>query len=745
MKKFALYGVVICVLAALPFWIMGCRRIADYEIVNYSPKKAYYATAEIYRTIGGSSEELSEKWSSWFYAPDTGGSYPYQEYVTSKISEYIARTLAPGFAWHYRNLNIVAGNSIATPRNLAGNDCDSCPSPKVYGGPSDNRLVFDTIDSRYRYVEIFTYKSDGSLLETIRVPITYAEISFGARPATPVGGNWWVISDGRHLLFPDIYFALDDFDIRVEDPDGHRATVHISDCSLRNIGTVTAEYLSTSGTYRVRDAKFYLYWNENPGELRRFCVCNQGNLQADGEASWCPPHPDFNFGLTLTRDDLEGLPILFKVRLARPAGAGDAYDSHQPKVEMLPERTIYTNLPAWVPISAATLCDYEDGLNFAKLYWIENYQDPGNENLLGTLTPPLPQFQQYYNSYGSHKLTAILYDSDGGSYAETMILNIRQQSLTITYPNGGECLEVSTTAGGNEREITWNPETYSGNVKLMWKYESNGHWWQQTIVESTANDGSYTWTLPFVTRNRCRVIICDAATGTIGDESDGDFSITASSFCLAPTPITTGFHQGSLECAASDNLSICGAPDDRPSVWYSFTAPPYDGELRVDTCGTNDDGGVDIGMDTVLSLHSTCPFLGNDYLVTCNDDWPGARDNPPYTCGYDAGNVRDSMVHTRMAADDNILIRLSRYGSSRADWYYLHVYYYPQLCPGDLDFDSDVDGLDLAAFAALFGNPCPANGPCPGDLDNDRDIDRNDFEKLGRHYGSDEPCNDEIE
>jgi hypothetical protein len=732
MKKILLYGTVLSVLLSLPFWIMACRWIAAYEPGDYPPQKAYFATAEIYRALD-SSEELTEKWASWLYVPGNNGSYPYEEYAVNKINEYIDRALAPGFAWHYRNLQITAGESISTPRNLAGADCSDCPTPRTYGGPPDNRIIFDTIDPRYRYVEIFTYRSDGTLLETIKVPIKYAEIGFGARPAAPVGGNWWVISEGRHLLFPDIYFALDDFDIRVEDPDGHQATVHISDCSLRNIGTVTAEYISTSGTYQVKDAKFYLYWNEDPGELRRFCVSNQSNLQAGGEASWCPPHPDFSFSLTLNKEDLEGLPILFKVHLDRPAGAGDAYDQHQPKVEMLPERTLYTNLPVWVPIAAEVLCDYEDGSNFARLYWIENYQDPGRETLLGTLTPPLSQFQQYYDNYGSHKLTAILYDTDGGSYAETMILNIRQQSLTIISPNGGECFEVSTAAGGHEQEISWNPEAYNGNVKLMWKYENNGHWWQSTIVESTANDGSYTWDLPLETHNRCRVVICDAATGTIGDESDDDFTITASSFCVAPTPITAGHYRGSLACAESDGLSVCGAPSDQPSVWYRFTAP-YDGELRIDTCGTNDDGGVDLGMDTVLSLHSACPFLENDYLVVCNDDWP-VRDNPPYSCAYDSGLIRDSLVFTRMMAGENTLIRLSKY-ASRANWYYLHVYYYPPICPGDFDFDSDIDGLDLARFAYLYLSSCPADGECVGDLDEDRDIDFDDLGKLANYFGN---------
>ena len=64
-------------------------------------------------------------------------------------------------------------------------------------------------------------------------------------------------------------------------------------------------------------------------------------------------------------------------------------------------------------------------------------------------------------------------------------------------------------------------------------------------------------------------------------------------------------------------------------------------------------------------------------------------------------------------------------------------------CEGDFDCDGDVDGSDLAVFAADFGRTdCAIGPPCEGDFDGDNDVDGSDlavfaadFEKKGE--GSD--------
>jgi hypothetical protein len=57
-------------------------------------------------------------------------------------------------------------------------------------------------------------------------------------------------------------------------------------------------------------------------------------------------------------------------------------------------------------------------------------------------------------------------------------------------------------------------------------------------------------------------------------------------------------------------------------------------------------------------------------------------------------------------------------------------------CPGDLDRDGDVDGLDLAAFTVLFQpGPCPSEGRCNGDLDGNDLVDTSDAAEFAANFG----------
>lgn len=59
-------------------------------------------------------------------------------------------------------------------------------------------------------------------------------------------------------------------------------------------------------------------------------------------------------------------------------------------------------------------------------------------------------------------------------------------------------------------------------------------------------------------------------------------------------------------------------------------------------------------------------------------------------------------------------------------------------CPGDFDHDGDVDGSDLAVFAADFGrtNCCELKiEPCEGDFDKDCDVDGSDLAVFAADFG----------
>lgn len=59
-----------------------------------------------------------------------------------------------------------------------------------------------------------------------------------------------------------------------------------------------------------------------------------------------------------------------------------------------------------------------------------------------------------------------------------------------------------------------------------------------------------------------------------------------------------------------------------------------------------------------------------------------------------------------------------------------------QACDGDFDGDRDVDGSDLATFAADFGRTdCSGPPPCEGDFDGDGDVDGSDLATFAADFG----------
>ena len=56
------------------------------------------------------------------------------------------------------------------------------------------------------------------------------------------------------------------------------------------------------------------------------------------------------------------------------------------------------------------------------------------------------------------------------------------------------------------------------------------------------------------------------------------------------------------------------------------------------------------------------------------------------------------------------------------------------VCEGDFEFDGDVDGSDLAIFAADFGRT-DCSGDCEGDFDEDGDVDGSDLAVFAADFG----------
>ncbi|TFG82182.1 MAG: hypothetical protein E4H19_13485 [Chromatiales bacterium] len=184
--------------------------------------------------------------------------------------------------------------------------------------------------------------------------------------------------------------------------------------------------------------------------------------------------------------------------------------------------------------------------------------------------------------------------------------------------------------------------------------------------------------------------------------------------------VDQGQYPGVLTAATADGTSSCPA-NGQPDIWYQFTAPMA-GVLQVDTCGTNDLGGVDAGTDTVLSLHS------GDGLTElgCNDDSPFGFP----VCAATSGDRRDSYVELPVVQDQEVLIRVTRWAGTPTKNILLNVAFEPDSAP-----DSDEDGVpDSSDNCTLVANPsqCDYDGDgfgnhCDGDLNNNTFTNSQDF------------------
>jgi hypothetical protein len=92
------------------------------------------------------------------------------------------------------------------------------------------------------------------------------------------------------------------------------------------------------------------------------------------------------------------------------------------------------------------------------------------------------------------------------------------EPLAVVLPNGGESWDA-----GSSHAITWSADASVGPVKIEYSINNGSTW--GTVVASTANTGTYSWTVPNAPSATCRVRISEAADGDPVDTSDGAFTI----------------------------------------------------------------------------------------------------------------------------------------------------------------------------------------------------------------------------
>jgi len=155
---------------------------------------------------------------------------------------------------------------------------------------------------------------------------------------------------------------------------------------------------------------------------------------------------------------------------------------------------------------------------------------------------------------------------------------------------------------------------------------------------------------------------------------------------------------GSVFCATNDGTSLCGGSSSNPDVWYRWTnTTSRAGRLYLNTCGTHDAPGVDLGMDTVLNAYNGCP--GGP--IACNDDaFP--------TCPRAQGANFDSRLGFVVASARTMRVRVSHFGTSMRDGNFILRWQFNP-CVADID-DGSFTGVpdggvtidDLLYYLELF-------------------------------------------
>ncbi len=111
--------------------------------------------------------------------------------------------------------------------------------------------------------------------------------------------------------------------------------------------------------------------------------------------------------------------------------------------------------------------------------------------------------------------------SAGASDASDANFTILPSAIAVSSPNGGE-----TWAAGTTQTITWSSQSVPPSAKMKIEVSRDGGATWKTIVASTPNSGSVTWTVSGSTTSHARVRVGTGTTPFISDTSDADFNIS---------------------------------------------------------------------------------------------------------------------------------------------------------------------------------------------------------------------------
>ncbi len=151
-----------------------------------------------------------------------------------------------------------------------------------------------------------------------------------------------------------------------------------------------------------------------------------------------------------------------------------------------------------------------------------------------------------------------------------------ESSITVTCPNGGEEWEA-----GSNQTITWTSTGSIAKVKVKYSVDGGESW---TYINScTANDGSYSWTVPNTPSDNCLVGVMDID-GSAIDFSDEPFTISGT----GENSLTVTSPNGGEEWEAGSNQTITWTSTGSiAKVKIKYSADGGDSWTIINSCTGN--------------------------------------------------------------------------------------------------------------------------------------------------------------
>jgi hypothetical protein len=209
-------------------------------------------------------------------------------------------------------------------------------------------------------------------------------------------------------------------------------------------------------------------------------------------------------------------------------------------------------------------------------------------------------------------------DTDGNPTDQSnAVFTISQASfITVVSPNGGEFWQ-----GVIVHNIIWTSSGTSGTVKIDYSTDKGSNW--TTVIASTPDDGTHSWTVPNTPSTNCLIRIADTD-GSPTDQSNAVFTIPASFITVGSpnggenwpigsgqnitwitnVPLLTGKIDYSTDNGSTWITVIASTPDAGTYLWTIPNTPSANCLVRV----VGRDGSLTDQSNAVFTI-SQAPFI----------------------------------------------------------------------------------------------------------------------------------------